>query len=109
MQIHTDDFRKNLRVDLAYLRIFHKYGLMKTTLILKDELVRRAKSRAALRGWTLSRYLERCLEKGLGEEELASVGDWIDQLPQTPAHAQKEVDARLKEADFERVDEEMWK
>ncbi len=82
---------------------------MKTTLILKDELVRRAKSRAALRGWTLSRYLERCLEKSLIEEDSASVGDWIDQLPPTPADAQKEVEAHLKEADFEQVDEEMWK
>lgn len=82
---------------------------MKTTLILKEELVRRAKSRAALRGWTLSHYMERCLEKSLEEEEIVSVNDWIDQLPQTPSQAQKEVDARLKEADFEQIDEEMWK
>lgn len=36
---------------------------MKTTLILKDELVRKAKSQAALLGCSMSKYMEDCLEK----------------------------------------------
>lgn len=81
---------------------------MKTTLILDDHLVRRAKSHAALRGLTLSRYMEKCLELGLTGMREQRVGDWLHTLPATPAAAAKEVNALLESADFEVVDPEMW-
>ena len=81
---------------------------MKTTLILRDELVRKAKSRAALRGMTLSRYMETCLENSLLETEAASVGDWLQSLPEVPEGATEEVDAILRLGDFDRIDPEMW-
>jgi len=81
---------------------------MKTTLVLRDDLVRKAKSRAALRGWTLSRYMEASLESSFLEENSATVGDWIHSLPETPADAAREVDTVLKSGDFDKIDAEMW-
>jgi len=82
---------------------------MKTTLTLRDELVRKAKSRAALRGLTLSRYMEECLEKGLQETESSSVGDWLHTLPDTPDGSAEEVEAIIRSGDFEQIDPEMWR
>ena len=39
-------------------QLSRKYGCMKTTLNLQDDLLRQAKARAALRGQPLSRYIE---------------------------------------------------
>ena len=82
---------------------------MKTTVILNDHLVKRAKSRAALRGWTLSHYMEKCLEADLAKSEDGRVGDWLSQLPATPKSAANEVNALLGKADFEKIDPEMWR
>jgi hypothetical protein len=41
---------------------------MKTTLVLKDEVVRRAKRRAASLGMTLSEFTERSLRDALAEK-----------------------------------------
>lgn len=82
--------------------------MMKTTLILRDELVRKAKSRAALRGLTLSRYMETCLEKSLQEKESACVGDWLHTLPDVPDGAVEEVEAIIRSGDFDRIDPELW-
>jgi hypothetical protein len=82
--------------------------LMKTTLILNDILVRRAKSQAALQGLTLSHFVEKCLANGLKQGMSPRVGDWIKKLPATPAGATREVDAVLKEAGFDDIDPEMW-
>ncbi|MEX2605935.1 MAG: hypothetical protein WD708_01210 [Kiritimatiellia bacterium] len=81
---------------------------MKTTLILKDDLVRKAKSKAALHGWTLSHYMEKCLEHSFEQPEPASVGTWLDSLPKVPSKAQREVETILAEADFQKIDPEMW-
>lgn len=80
---------------------------MKTTLVLKDDLVRKAKSRAALRGCTFSKYMELCLEKSF-IEEACSVKDWLDELPEVSSLALREVDAVLDSAGFEKIDPEMW-
>ncbi len=42
---------------------------MKTTISIRDELLRRLKARAALRGQSLSRHMEETLERSLREEE----------------------------------------
>lgn len=84
---------------------------MKTTLILRDDLVRRAKARAALRGQPLSRYMEECLQRALREDEQApaTVADWITKLPRIPTTALKELDASLADNEFRSIDAEMWK
>lgn len=82
---------------------------MKTTLVLNDEVVRKAKSRAALKGMTFSRYTERCLESSFEEETASSVKDWVYQLPKVSPQAVREVNQTLEDADFEQIDPGMWK
>jgi len=84
---------------------------MKTTLILRDDLVRRAKSRAALRGQPLSRYVEESLEKSLKEDEgsTSGIADWIDGLPAISPQAAKDLKQVLGHEDFRPIDAEMWK
>lgn len=84
---------------------------MKTTLNLRDDLVRQAKARAALRGQPLARYIEEGLEQRLRAEESGSltVKDWLDGLPKVPAAAARELDERFTAEDFRRVDAEMWR
>jgi SOS-response transcriptional repressor LexA len=83
---------------------------MKTTLIMRDDLVRRAKARAALRGQPLSRYMEESLERSLKEDEKApaTVSEWIDSLPRISKSAASDLKAALAEKDFREIDEEMW-
>ncbi|MGC9453140.1 MAG: hypothetical protein ACP5I4_17040 [Oceanipulchritudo sp.] len=83
---------------------------MKTTLIMRDDLVRRAKARAALRGQPLSRYMEESLERALKEDEKApaTVTEWIDSLPKISKSAASDLKAALAEKDFREIDEEMW-
>jgi len=81
---------------------------MKTTLILNDVLVRRAKSRAALEGCSLSRFMEACLEKGLQEPEPQCVGDWLHLLPDTPESARAEVEDHIRGGGFDDIEPEMW-
>ncbi len=81
---------------------------MKTTLILNDTIVRKAKARAALQGVSLSRYMEKSLEDSLKAREPGCVGDWIHSLPETPRGATKEISARIKEGAFDQIDPEMW-
>ena len=53
---------------------------MKTTINLKDDVLRRAKSRAALRGQPLAQYMEECLEQKLAQDESleGSLKEWIN-------------------------------
>lgn len=83
---------------------------MKTTLIMRDDLVRRAKARAALRGQPLSRYMEESLERALKEDEKApvSVSEWIDSLPIISESAARDLKTVFAEKDFREIDEEMW-
>lgn len=82
---------------------------MKTTLILNDTLVRKAKSRAALEGRTLSRFMEMCLEKELKTSRPERVGDWLHSLPKTPKSAQQDVEARIRAGGFDEIDGDMWR
>ena len=83
---------------------------MKTTLIMRDDLIRRAKARAALRGQPLSRYMEESLERALKEDEQApaTVSAWIDTLPKVSKSAIRELMEVLEDKHFREIDEEMW-
>ena len=83
---------------------------MKTTVNLKGDLLRRAKSRAALRGQPLARYMEECLEQRLEQDEsqAGSLGQWIDSLPKVSAAAVADLEKTLASEDFRQMDEEMW-
>jgi hypothetical protein len=80
-------------------------------LILQDELVRRAKARAALRGQPLSRYMEESLERSLREDEKepATVAEWLTALPKVSKSATKDLKAALASSDFRSIDEGMWR
>ncbi|MDX2108896.1 MAG: hypothetical protein SFY80_01510 [Verrucomicrobiota bacterium] len=84
---------------------------MKTTLIMRDDLVRRAKARAALRGQPLSRYMEESLERALKEDEQASVtiADWITTLPRVSKTAANDLNTALADKDCRTIDAGMWK
>lgn len=84
---------------------------MKTTLILRDDLVRRAKARAALRGQPLSRFVEESLEDALKKDEASasSVGEWIEQLPRISRQASRELRSLFGKDDFRPIEPEMWK
>lgn len=84
---------------------------MKTTLNLRDDLVRRAKARAALRGQPLARYIEEGLEQRLEIDEARPVtaGSWLDELPVVPDEASAEMERITRAEDFRRVDPEMWR
>jgi macrodomain Ter protein organizer (MatP/YcbG family) len=77
---------------------------------MRDDLVRRAKARAALRGQPLSRYMEESLERALKEDENApaAVGEWIESLPKVSASAVRDLKATLAKEDLREIDEEMW-
>lgn len=83
---------------------------MKTTLNLRDDLVRRAKSRAALRGQPLARYIEEGLEQRLNEDEARAetAGSWLDTLPKIPPAATREFDEIINSDEFRQIDSEMW-
>jgi hypothetical protein len=83
---------------------------MKTTLNLRDDIVRRAKARAALRGQPLARYIEEGIEQRLEKEEAQPVqlGAWLSTLPKVPEAAVKALDSILNAEDFREIDAEMW-
>ncbi len=84
---------------------------MKTTMIIRDDLLRRAKARAALRGQPLSRFLETSLERALREDEppACSWAEWAAGLPKVSRGAAKGLREVLGEAHFRTIDPEMWK
>lgn len=96
---------------LTFIRKYRNYGKMKTTLILRDELVRRAKARAALRGQPLSRYVEESLERSLKEDEdpLSSIEEWVNKLPRLSKQACEALNSVLENDDFRSIDPAMWK
>jgi hypothetical protein len=83
---------------------------MKTTLNLRDDLVRRAKARAALRGQPLARYIEEGLEQRLDKEEVQPIrmDQWLESLPEVPVSAAKSLHAVVDADDFREIDEGMW-
>ena len=83
---------------------------MKTTLNLRDDLVRRAKARAALRGQPLARYVEDGLEKRLIQDEARPItaDSWLDTLPEVSTAAVATLEKRFSANDFRPIDGEMW-
>lgn len=96
---------------LTYCHICRKYGPMKTTITLRDDLLRRAKARAALRGQPLRKYMEESLERALKEDEkrTADVGEWIDRLPRVSEEAVRELESVVTAHDFRPIDPGMWR
>ena len=84
---------------------------MKTTISIRDDLLRRLKARAALRGQPLSRYMEETLERSLREEEehTQTVEDWVENLPPVSTEALKEFESVVASEDFRPIDPEMWR
>ena len=83
---------------------------MKTTLNLRDDLLRQAKARAALRGQPLSRYIEEGLEQRLLEEEthMADTNEWLNSLPSVSKVATEDLKAAVQTEGFRVVDSSMW-
>lgn len=86
----------------------HKCGVMKTTLTLPDEVFRRAKARAALRGQTFGKFLEQTLQKTLAASEEQGSGDWLLSLPKLPRGATSDLQRIMEASDFRTVDRAMW-
>jgi len=84
---------------------------MKTTLNLRDDLVRRAKARAALKGQPLARYVEEGLEQRLLEDEVRplTAAAWLDSLPEIPPEACRSLEDTISADDFRAIEPEMWK
>ena len=84
---------------------------MKTTINLKDDVLRRAKSRAALRGQPLAQYIEECLEQKLAHDESqdGSLKEWIKSLPKVSPDAIVAFEKNISGDDFRAIEEDMWK
>ena len=96
---------------MTYLWFCRKYGFMKTTINLKDDVLRRAKSRAALRGQPLAKYMEECLEQKLAQDESleGSLKEWINSLPKVSPDAIGAFEKNISGDDFRAIEEDMWK
>ncbi|MDC3335799.1 hypothetical protein OAV71_04755 [Opitutales bacterium] len=83
---------------------------MKTTINLKDDVLRRAKSRAALRGQPLAKYMEECLEQKLAQDESleGSLKEWITSLPKVSPDAISDFEKNISGDDFRAIEEDMW-
>lgn len=83
---------------------------MKTTLNIRDDLIRRAKARAALRGQPLASYVEEGLEKRLLEDEarFLMAASWLKTLPNVSEAAVQELEKVIHADDFRAIDPEMW-
>ena len=83
---------------------------MKTTVNIRDDVFRRAKARAALKGMSLSRFLEASLESSLKEEEpdSSSWAEWFDSLPAISSAAAEDLNAFIESSDFRPIDKDMW-
>ena len=84
---------------------------MKTTINLKDDVLRRAKSRAALRGQPLAQYMEECLEQKLAQDESLDgpLREWINSLPKVSPDAIGDFEKNISGDDFRAIEEDMWK
>ena len=84
---------------------------MKTTINLKDDILRRAKARAALRGQPLAHYMEECLEQKLSHDESldGTLKEWINSLPKVSPDAISNLEKNISGDDFRAIEEDMWK
>ena len=84
---------------------------MKTTINLQDDILRRAKARAALRGQPLAHYMEECLEQKLSHDESldGTLKEWINSLPKVSHDAISDLEKNISGEDFRAIEEDMWK
>ena len=84
---------------------------MKTTINLKDDILRRAKARAALRGQPLAHYMEECLEQKLSHDESldGTLKEWINSLPKVSPDAISDLEKNISGDDFRAIEDNMWK
>ena len=84
---------------------------MKTTINLKDDILRRAKARAALRGQPLAHYMEECLEQKLSHDESldGTLKEWINSLPKVSPDAISDLEKNISGDDFRAIEDDMWK
>ena len=84
---------------------------MKTMIDVRDDVLRRAKARAALRGKPLSRFIEVSIEHALREEEpdSSSWADWALSLPPVSSKSIVALNEALSGPDFRPIDPEMWR
>jgi Arc/MetJ family transcription regulator len=82
---------------------------MKTTIEIEDELFRRSKAEAALRGETLKEFFTAALRAHLGKSAGAAqrTAGWRSVFGAADAAAVEEVDTLVR-AEFERIDPETW-
>ena len=87
------------------------YGCVKTTLEIPDDLFRRAKAAAALRGVKLRDFVAEALASQLTRGEKASSSSTQRRLPPAPKVSKAELRRvhQLIEEDSERIDPEDWK
>jgi len=85
-------------------------ALVKTTLTLPDDVFRKAKARAALRGQSFGKFLEQSLQRTLSEtgEQAAASNSWLLSLPRLPRGAAADLQRVVESADFRAVDQAMW-
>lgn len=91
--------------------VIRKYGVMKTTLVLPDDIFREAKARAALRGQSFGKFLEQGLRRMLDESESETASRascWVGELPPVPAAASSALEQVISAPDFRQVDKSMW-
>ncbi len=94
---------------------------MKTTLDLRDDLLKQAEERAALRGQPLSRYIEEGIEQHLkmdldliakhlksDEKQSLNVTEWIKSLPKVSEKGVKELESTILAGEFRKIDPSMW-
>ena len=86
-------------------------AFMKTTLTLPDDVFRKAKARAALRGQTFGKFLEQSLQRTLSENEgqAAASNPWLLSLPRLPRGAATDLQRAVDSEDFRTVDQAMWR
>ncbi len=103
---HNRDVKRSIDV---YTEI-RKYGSMKTTLVLPDEIFREAKARAALRGQSFGKFLEQGLRRILEEtgEPSSHASAWLRNLPPVSSVAAAELEQVVSAPDFRQVDRSMW-
>ena len=83
---------------------------MKTTIEIREDLFRRSRATAALRGESLKELVSEALEAHLGRLPTATVGTrgWRSVFGQAGPDEVGPIDARVAEA-FERVDPGEWR
>lgn len=83
---------------------------MKTTVEIRDDILRKAKARAALLGLPLSRFIDQSLEEALRDRDpdCRSWEEWAASLPPVSPRAIQDLNRALAEPGFRAIDQEMW-